>query len=130
MVLRIQPEYSGAALSIVQPMVERGLKRSIGLTLESIAYNLRRDLMQMWLAFGSGVEAVALTEISEEPTGKVCIISLLSGNNRARWFGHLEEIEKFARNENCKAMRIYGRKGWTRLLPSWRVPQVILERTL
>jgi hypothetical protein len=53
-----------------------------------------------------------------------------SGQNRERWLPLFEKIEQYAREEGCSCVRIYGRKGWERVLQGYRVEHVILERQL
>jgi len=47
-----------------------------------------------------------------------------------RWIGLLERIEEFARAEGCEATRIIGRRGWARILPSYRTKRIVLEKDL
>jgi hypothetical protein len=47
-----------------------------------------------------------------------------------RWIGLLERIEEFARAEGCEATRIIGRKGWARVLTSYRTKRIVLEKDL
>ena len=47
----------------------------------------------------------------------------------------LKTIEKFARKDGLKVMRLYGRKGWKRILKDYQVMQehknyIVLERPL
>ena len=45
----------------------------------------------------------------------------------------IPDLEDFAREHGCKAIRMQGRKGWARVLPSygWKEDkQVIFERAL
>ena len=48
----------------------------------------------------------------------------------SRWLGLLGKIEEFARAEGCKSTRIMGRKGWARVLPSYQVKRIVLEKDL
>jgi hypothetical protein len=47
-----------------------------------------------------------------------------------RWIGLIEKIEEFARAEGCSATRIMGRKGWARVLASYRTKRIVLEKDL
>jgi hypothetical protein len=47
-----------------------------------------------------------------------------------RWIGLLERIEEFARAEGCEATRIIGRKGWARVLTSYQMKRIVLEKDL
>jgi hypothetical protein len=39
-------------------------------------------------------------------------------------------IENYARAEGCEAMRIFGRPGWSRVLPDYKIIGHITERKL
>jgi hypothetical protein len=85
----------------------------------------------LWLAWGGkSIEAAATTQLIAVRAHKVCVLTACAGQNRARWLPLFEQIEAFARNEGCLCMRIYGRKGWERVLSSYRVEHVILEKVL
>ena len=117
---------------------------------------LRGDAL-LWLALscenGDGVriDAAAVTELHRTEWRKVCVVvacgalsrlrasgclraSSRSDASRAtdmrRWIGLLEQIEEFARAEGCEATRIIGRKGWARVLMSYQVKRIVLEKDL
>lgn len=80
----------------------------------------------LWLAISNHVEAAATTHLSRG----VCTLTACSGHQRERWLPLFARIEKYAKDEGCSAMRIYGRKGWERVLDGYRVQHVILEKDL
>jgi hypothetical protein len=51
-------------------------------------------------------------------------------NDVRHWIGLIDGIEKYARTAGCSATRILGRKGWARVLTSYRAKRVILEKDL
>jgi hypothetical protein len=84
-------------------------------------------LQLLWLAWdGTSIEAAATTQLVRP----VCILTACAGHHRERWLPLFEKIERYAKNEGCSTMRIYGRKGWERVLDGYRVEHVILEKTL
>lgn len=80
----------------------------------------------LWLAISDRIEAAATTHLSPG----VCTIVACSGHHRERWLPLKSRIEKYARDEGCKSVRIYGRKGWERVLSDYRVEHVIMEKAL
>jgi hypothetical protein len=46
------------------------------------------------------------------------------------WIDLIDVIERYARLEGCARMRLEGRNGWKRLLPTYRQAGVILEKRL
>jgi hypothetical protein len=96
---------------------------------------LRGDAL-LWIAWsgeGSGaghIEAAAVTELQETEWRKVCVIVACAGKAMIRWLALAEEIEGYARAEGCSCVRIVGRKGWARVLSSYKTKRIILEKDL
>ena len=80
----------------------------------------------LWLAWSDHIEAAATTRLA----AGVCTLTACAGHQRERWLPLLAKIEKYAKDEGCSAVRIYGRKGWERVLDGYRVEHVVLEKTL
>ena len=80
----------------------------------------------LWLAISDHIEAAATTRKADN----ICTIVSCSGHQRERWLPLFATIEKYAKDEGCKAIRIYGRKGWERVLDGYRAEYVILEKQL
>lgn len=90
---------------------------------------LRGDQL-LWLAWNGSIEAAATTKLIKIGERKICILVACSGHHRERWMPLLEKIETYARAEGCEAMRLYGRKGWERVLTDYRVEHVIMEKVI
>ncbi len=80
----------------------------------------------LWLAISDHIEAAATTHLSNN----VCTIVACSGHNRERWLPLFSRIETYAKNEGCRCIRIFGRRGWERVLTGYRVEHVVLEKVL
>jgi len=84
----------------------------------------------VWIAWdGKEILAAATTQLTK-PLSKVCTLTACSGYDREQWLPLFAQIEQYAANEGCTKMRIYGRKGWERVLDGYRVEHVILEKGL
>jgi hypothetical protein len=134
--------------SLIFAAMKRGDLSSFGAVEDSV---LRGDAL-LWLALscedGDGVriDAAAVTELHQTEWRKVCVVvacgapsGRLRASSRAdasratdmrRWIGLLERIEEFARAEGCEATRIIGRKGWARVLTSYQMKRIVLEKDL
>lgn len=92
--------------------------------------DIERDVLSgdqlLWLAVSDRIEAAATTHLSRN----VCTLTACSGHHRERWLPLFAQIEKYAKDEGCKAMRIYGRRGWERVLDGYHVEHVVLEKDL
>lgn len=76
------------------------------------------------------VHAAAVTELHQTEWRKVCVIVACGGTEMGRWLDLIGPIEEFARAEQCSAVRIMGRMGWTRVLPTYRPKRIVLEKEL
>ncbi|WFU53861.1 hypothetical protein QA639_29970 [Bradyrhizobium pachyrhizi] len=85
----------------------------------------------LWLAWGGqAIQAAAATVLINSEIGKVCVITACGGTGMKRWLPLLDGIEAYARDEGCVRMRIYGRKGWLRVLDGYREKHVILDKEI
>lgn len=78
----------------------------------------------------SRIAAAAVTELHQTEWRKVCVLVACGGAGMGEWIGLLDGIEAYARAAGCEAVRLMGREGWQRLLPSYRRTGIVLERTL
>lgn len=84
----------------------------------------------LWFAVSDHIEAAATTHLIKARGAPVLVITACSGRDLERWNMLLAGIEKYARDENASCIRIYGRKGWERVLTDFRVAHVIMEKAL
>jgi hypothetical protein len=85
----------------------------------------------LWLACdGPKILAAMTTSLVSTDRDKVCILTACAGEEMDLWLPLLGKIEAYAKAEGCACVRIYGRKGWARVLKDYRVEQVVLERQL
>ena len=87
----------------------------------------------LWVAhLGVDIYGVAATKVVVYPNGrKVCVVTACAGYSFAKWRHALAEIEKYAKDMGCAAVRISGRKGWKILkAEGYREPWVMLEKEL
>ena len=92
---------------------------------------VRSGAALLWLAWeGESIKAAAVTEICAANGEKFCTIVACGGHDRGQWLHLLEGLESHAKAEGCDTMRVYGRRGWGKLLKDYRVTRVLLEKTL
>lgn len=113
----------------IWPLAGSLIRAAIERTGLSDFADIEQDVLEgrslLWLAISDHIEAAAVTHLSRN----VCTLVACSGHQRERWLPLFSKIEKYAKDEGCK-MRIYGRKGWERVLDGYRVEHVILEKVL
>jgi hypothetical protein len=91
-----------------------------------IEYDILSGDQLLWLAWSGTIEAAATTQLSRG----VCTLTACAGHHRERWLPLFERIEAYAKNEGCSCVRIFGRRGWERVLNGYRVEHVILEKAM
>ena len=109
-----------------RPLIKTALERTRLSNIEDIEADVLQGRQLLWLAWSDHIEAAATTQLA----AGVCTLTACAGHQRERWLSLFEQIEKYAQDECCSTMRIYGRKGWKRVLDGYRVEHVILEKSL
>jgi hypothetical protein len=85
----------------------------------------------LWVAWnGCAIEAAAATVLTNSEIGKVCVITLCAGHGMKRWLKLIEWIEAYAKDEGCARIRIFGRKGWLRVLEGFESKHVVMDKVL
>ena len=112
-----------------------GIRSAIEKTGLSDFEDIERDVLKgnqlLWLAWnGEAIEAVATTHLVLVGGRKICVLTACAGQDRDRWLPLLAHIEGYAKNEGCEVMRIFGRRGWQRVLEGYHVENVVLEKEL
>ena len=115
-----------------RPFLERAARRSGEASVAAIEESLVAGRALIWLVWASEqrIVAVVVTELVASAAGLVCVIVSCAGAGLPGWLPLIREIECYAAREGCVAVRIYGRKGWARVLKDYRAARVILERRL
>jgi hypothetical protein len=93
-----------------------------------IEYDVLCGDQLLWLAISTHIEAAATTHLIKTRDKPVLVLTACAGSERERWLPLLSRIENYAKAEGAKCVRIYGRKGWARVLSGYHVEHVILER--
>ncbi|UQD85544.1 hypothetical protein [Bradyrhizobium phage ppBeUSDA76-2] len=107
-------------------LIKTAIERTGLSAFEDIEKQVLAGEQLLWLAWSEQIEAAATTHLSRG----VCTLTACSGHQRERWLPLFATIEKYAKDEGCSTLRLYGRKGWERVLDGYRVEHVILEKGL
>lgn len=132
MLLAVPPDVVPAFWQLVVPDLGKAIAHADGrYALEDVLAALLARDMQLWIAVDSrsmAIAAVCVTEIVNYPQEKRCGLVFCAGRSVERWIRHLDEIEAWAREQECDALELQGRPGWERLLPDWRKTHVLLSK--
>jgi hypothetical protein len=117
----------------VAPLLRRAIVRTGLSAFAEIEQNILRGNALLWLAVGgegaaAKIEAVASTTLQQTDSGKVCIITACAGANMARWLPLINHIEAYAKEEGCRCVRIFGRRGWMRVLGGYEESYIIMDK--
>jgi hypothetical protein len=114
----------------VRDKIRAAIERTELSSFADIESDVLAGMQLVWLAWnGREIMAAATTQLVK-PRDKVCVLTSCSGYDRAQWLPLFAEVESYARAEGCTKMRIFGRKGWERVLDGYRVEHVVLEKAL
>lgn len=124
--LCVDPKEVSQIWSYAGSMIRAAIERTGLSEFEYIEREVLAGDQLLWLAISDHIEAVATTRLSRN----VCELTACSGHQRERWLPLFAKIEKYAKDEGCHTMRLYGRKGWERVLDGYRIEHVVLEKAL
>jgi len=112
-------------------LVRLACRRTALNAFEDIESDVLSGRSLLWLAWnGLSILAAATTVLTSSEIGRVCVITACGGGKMELWFPLIDGIEAYARAEGCERVRIYGRKGWIRVLHGYRARHVILDKDL
>lgn len=114
----------------VKDLIKSAIERTGLSDFTSIEYDVLFGNQLLWLAISDRIEAAATTHLVKGADAPVLIITAAAGSKRERWLSLREKIEAYAKAEGCSRVRLYGRRGWERVLPDYRVAHVIMEKVL
>ena len=113
--------------ALIKAAMEKGRLSSFA----EVEHAVRNGNALLWLAWnGETVKAAAVTELTHANDETFCTIVACGGHDRSQWLPLLAGLEAYGRAQGCAAMRIYGRRGWRKLLPEYRTTRVLLEKEL
>jgi hypothetical protein len=119
----------------IWPHVASLLNRAIAKTGLAAFTEIERDVLDgaslLWITWnGAAIEAAASTSLQHTDAGNVCVITACAGSDMARWLPLISKIEAYARSEGCRCVRIFGRKGWARVLNGYEQTYAIIDKRL
>ena len=113
-----------------RPLIESAIARTGLSDFAALERAVLGGEQLLWLAWSDRLEAAGTTELSRVGGATICTLTACGGSGHRRWLHLLAELEAYAAAEGCTTLRIFGRRGWQRLLASYRLSHVILEKDL
>jgi hypothetical protein len=125
----VDPQRVGEFWSHVSPLLKAACCRTKLNAFADVEADILAGRSLLWLAWnGRTVESAAATILDNTEIGKVCIITVCGGSDMRRWLPLINQIENYAKAEGCGRVRIYGRKGWLRVLDGYEEKHVIMDK--
>ena len=127
----VDPKQVGEVWPHVSALLKGACCRTRLNAFADIEADILADRSLLWLAWNGGaIESAAATLLIKSESDKVCIITVCGGSGMKHWLHLVGQIEDYARREGCTRMRIYGRRGWLRLLDGYEQKYVIMDKEL
>ena len=117
----------------LKPHLERFERETQRTDAETIRRQAKERERQIWaVSRDMVVIAVAVTEIYELASGRVCWIWVAAGDvpDPDDMRSVYQRIEDWARSIGCTSIGINGRKGWLRVLPGFKQTAIVIEKDL
>lgn len=129
--LAVDPPLVAGVWPHARAMVKRAIDRTALCNFDHVEREVLSGLQQLWLGWdGTAIKVAAVTQLVMLGDHKICVLVACGGSGRQEWLPLIAGLEQFARNEGCRAMRIIGRKGWSRVLEDYPVKYVVMEKEL
>jgi hypothetical protein len=121
----------------VTPLIIKGLKRTDGeYSLKDYQDYIESQYWDLWIAVNLNtkeIQGVAVTEIIEHPNFNELLMRMVIGKQFNKFLLETEtQFQKFAKENNCKRLVLYGRKGWLRVLNkiNWKEGYTVMTKNI
>ena len=127
----VPPDLIGEVWPLARAFIRSAIEQTGLSEFADIEAEILAGKQLLWLAISEKViDAAATTHLVLIEGRKICVLTACAGHRRERWLELLGRLEAFAKAEGCTVMRIFGRKGWCKVLDGYRVEHVVLEKGL
>ena len=87
-------------------------------TMESVKSDLINNNMQLWYCTDGSNDGIILTTISVFPKTKILEVNYAAGSDIENFYlESYEKMKQFGKENGCKQLRGFGRRGWIKLIP-------------
>lgn len=115
----------------VAPMMHAAVKRTNLCHTDDLDNDILRGDGLLWVATeGNEIHAAATVSLQKMNDGMVCVITACAGDGIDNWLELIGPIEEWAKVEGASSVRIYGRRGWKRVLPDYQETNIVIEKAL
>ena len=128
--IAVDPAQVGHFWPHVEPLLRPAIEK-VGLSnFEDIEGEILAGCGLVWIAWDEKIVAAASTTLQRIGSDKICVLTACGGEGMHEWLPLLTKIEDYAKDEGCKSLRIFGRRGWLRVLEDYREMAIVIEKDL
>lgn len=100
-------------------------------TTDQVYESIKDGKSQVWgMAVNGEIQGIWITRI-EEGRDRYGLVWIAAGKGLEKGlFLFLAATEEWFRDQGCKYVKVYGRKGWAKVLPGYEVKAYELRKTL
>ncbi len=129
MIIQVPKEDLHFIWNEVEPLIKKALDDTY--SARDILDGLVKNSFQLFISWEKKVESAVITEVVQYPQKKICRYFLAGGNNMDNWLEPIQQtIEKFAKYNNCNAVEVAGRKGWSKKLKGYEQKVYLFSKEL
>jgi hypothetical protein len=121
----------------VTPLIIKGLERTDGeYSLKDYQDYIESQYWDLWIAVNldtKEIQGVAVTEVVEHPNFNELLMRMVTGKHFNKFLLKTEtQFQEFAKENNCKRLVLYGRKGWLRVLNkiNWKEGYTVMTKNI
>lgn len=113
---------------LVAPMLAKALETQSAMDLKSVYEDVKRGKFLLWRIAD---KAAFITEIQHFALEKICVVVLCGGDGMDEWLMSADHtLTRHAKALGCAALMIVGRRGWSKLVPAYRIEGFIMRKPL
>jgi hypothetical protein len=131
MILKVPEKDIHIIWNEVEPLIKKALDDTY--SVRDILDGLVKNSFQLFISWENKVESAVITEVVQYPQKKILryFLAGAEGNNLSNWLEPIQqEIEKFAKYNQCQSIEVAGRKGWARKLKGYEQKIYLFSKEL
>jgi hypothetical protein len=131
MILKVPEKDLHIIWNEVEPLIKKALDDTY--SVRDILDGLVKNSFQLFISWENKVESAVITEVVQYPQKKILryFLAGAEGNNLSNWLEPIQqEIEKFAKYNQCQSIEVAGRKGWARKLKGYEQKIYLFSKEL
>lgn len=136
--IQIPPDTLDRLWPLAAKLLEKSIAMSNGFTtLENERDAITEQRKQLWFVINPEGEvkneavAAGITWIETNADGsKTAHIGYFGGKDMHSWFDLKHVFENWARDEGCRNIKLWARKGWAKHLPDFKITHYIMAKEL